>query len=230
MLAITSKRLDMGSRVLEFARQHPDTSPAFTAAVARLQERLARAKQLDVQQHDGRTTVHLATARKAELRRLIRRTHLHHLRSVAEVASVDEPDLVEKFSFPRHPRTYRGFLTAASGMAAEARSRKELLLKHGLAEEVLTGLEVALEQFEVAAEQGAAGRLAHVTAKAELDHVAEEVDQIVDVMSGLVRVRFATQPQVLAAWESASNVVAAPRPEEKPESGTAPAGDVRPAA
>jgi hypothetical protein len=226
----------MGSRVLKFAQQHPDTSPAFTSAVARLQERLNRAKELELQQRDGLTTVHLATARKRELRRTIRRTHLHHLRSVAEVASVDEPDLVQKFSFPQQPNTYRGFQTAASGMLAEAGSRKELLLKHGLAEEVLTGLELALDQFEVAADMGAAGRLAHVTAKAELDRLAEEIDQIVDVMKGLVQVRFATQPQVLAAWESASNVVAAPRPEEKPASGstppagTAPAGDVRPAA
>jgi hypothetical protein len=216
--------------VLEFARQHPDTSPAFTAAVARLQERLSRAKELGLQQHDGRTTVHVATERKAELRRLIRRTHLHHLRSVAEMASMDEPELAAKFTFPKRPRTYRGFLTTASGMLAEARSRKELLLKHGLAEEVLTGLEVALEQFDIAAEQGAAGRLAHVTAKAELDRLAEEMAQIVDVMSGLVRVRFVSQPEIVAAWESASNVVAAPQPEEKPESGTAPAADVRPAA
>ena len=101
---------------------------------------------------------------------------------------------------------------------------------------MLTGLEVALDQFEVAADMGAAGRLAHVTAKAELDLLAGQIDQVVDVMKGLVRVRSASQPQVLAAWESASNVVAAPRPEEKPETGatppagSAPAGDVRPAA
>jgi hypothetical protein len=226
----------MGARVLEFARQHKETSPAFTSAVARLQDRLNRVKELELQQRDGLTSVHLATRRKHDLRRIIRKTHLHHLRSVAEAASVDEPNLIQKFSFPQQPNTYRGFQTSASGMLAEARSRKELLLKHGLAEEVLTGLEVMLDQFEVAAEQATAGRLSHVTAKAELDRLAGEIDQIVDVMKGLVQVRFANQPEVLAAWESASNVVAAPKPEEKPESGStppagsAPAGDARPAA
>src|SRR4051812_39569468 len=143
MLAITSKRLDMGARVLEFARQHKDASPAFTSAVARLQDRLNRVKELELQQRDGLTSVHLATRRKHDLRRIIRKTHLHHLRSVAEVATVDESNLVQKFSFPERPNTYRGFQTVASGMLAEARSRKELLLKHGLADEVLTGLEVA---------------------------------------------------------------------------------------
>jgi hypothetical protein len=71
---------------------------------------------------------------------------------------------------------------------------------------------------------------------AELDRLAEEIDQIVEVMKGLIQVRFATQPEVLAAWESASNGVAAPKPEEQseagstPPAGTAPGGDVRPAA
>jgi hypothetical protein len=168
----------------------------------------------------------------------MKRTHLHHLTSVAEVALVDEPELVKKFVIPRDTTTYRGFQTAASGMAAEAQSRKDLLLKHGLAEEVLTGLEVALDQFETAVEQGAAGRVGHVGATAELETVAEEVGQVVKVMSGLIRVRFASQPALLAALESASNVVAAPKPEDKPETGGTPStggtpptgGEVRPAA
>ena len=222
----------MGARVMEFSRLHPDTSPALAAAVARLQERLDRAERLAHQYMDGRSAVHVATARKVELRRLIRRTHLHHLSSVAEVASVDEPELARKFVIPRGTYTYRGFQTAASGLAAEAENRKELLLKHGLAEEVLSGLQVALEQFETAVEQGAAGRLTHIGATSELDTVAEEVVQVVKVMNGLVRFKFANQAEVLAAWESASNVVAAPKPEDKPVTGPTPTppGDLRPAA
>jgi hypothetical protein len=233
MLAKSRRKLDMGSRVLEFAKQHPDSSPAFGAAVARLQERLTRADQLAHQQLDGLSAVHAATARKLELRRLMKRTHLRHLSTVAEVASVDEPELAQKFEFPRNTFTIRGFHTAASGMAAEAENRKDLLIKHGLAEEVLTGLQVALDQFETAVEQGAAGRLQHVGATAELDRVAEEVVQIVNVMSGLIHVRFGNQPELLAAWESASNVVAAPKTQEAnhPSGGTSPTGgEVKPAA
>ncbi len=50
MLAKTRRRLDMGLRVLEFARLHPDTSPALVAAVARLQDRLARAEEANPDQ------------------------------------------------------------------------------------------------------------------------------------------------------------------------------------
>ena len=228
----------MATRVLQFTRLHQDTSPAFVAAVARLQERLARAAQLARQFNDGRSAVHVATARKIELRRMITRTHLHHLASVAEMASVDEPELARKFVIPRDATTYRGFQAAASGLAAEALSRKELLLKHGLAEEVLTGLDVALDQFETALEQGAAGRLTHIGATSQLDTVADELVQIVKVMTGLIRARFASQPDLLVEWESASNVFAAPKPEDKPVTGSTPpaggtsgtGGQVKPAA
>jgi hypothetical protein len=205
--------------------------------VARLQELLDRAGRLAHQQLDGRSAVHVATARKVELRRLMKRTHLRHLTRVAAVASVEEPELERKFMIPRDTHTYRGFQTAASGMAAEAASRKELLVKHGLDEEVLTGLQVALDQFDTAVEQGAAGRLEHVGATAELNQVAEDVVQVVGVMTTIIHVRFVNQPEILAAWDSASNVVAAPKPEDKPVTGstlpsgaTPPTGEVKPAA
>jgi hypothetical protein len=64
-----------------------------------------------------------------------------------------------------------------------------------------------------------------------LDTVAEEVVQIVKVMTGLIRVRFASQPDLVVEWESASNVVAAPKPEDKPATGgTSGVGEVKPAA
>ncbi len=146
------------------------------------------------------------------------------------MASVEEPELVRKFVIPRNTTTYRGFQTAASGLAAEAENRKDLLLKHGLAEEVLAGLQVALDQFETAVEQGAAGRLTHIGATSQLDTLGQEVVQIVKVMTGLIHVRFAAQPDVLVEWESASSVIASPRPEEKPDTGSPPPGDLRPAA
>jgi hypothetical protein len=236
MRAKSRRKIEMGERVLEFSKQYSDLSPGFAAAVARLKQRLERAAQLEQQQLDGRTEVKVATGRKRELRKLIRKAHLDHLSSVAENASVEEPELLQKFAFPSDATTYHAFRAAASTIAAEAESRKELLMKHGLSEEVLSGLQVALDQFTTAAEQGSAGRLAHVAATAELVEIAEEIVQDGKVMNGVVRIHCANQPDVLAAWESAINVVATPKPEKSsPEvppasGGTPPAGGVRPAA
>jgi hypothetical protein len=66
-----------------------------------------------------------------------------------------------------------------------------------------------------------------------LDLVAEEVVQIVKVMTGLIRVRFASQPNILVEWDSARDVLSAPRPDDAtpPSGGTPPTGGtVRPAA
>ena len=84
-------------------------------------------------------------------------------------------------------------------------------------------------------EQGAAGRLAHVGASAELITVSDDIVQVVKVMNGMVQLRYANQPEVLAAWESASSVFAAPRPEKQvtdtPVSPAPPSGgEARPAA
>jgi len=228
----------MGRQVLEFNRLHPDTGPGFASAVARLQERLARADQLARQQYEGRSEVHAATARKRKLRQVMRSAHLDHLINVAQIASVEQPEVLEKFAFSPDITTYLAFQTAAASMAAEAESRKEFLTKHGLSEEVVTALRNNLDEFETAVEQGAAGRLAHVGASAELITVSDDIVQVVKVMNGMVQLRYVNQPEVLAAWEAASSVFATPRP-EKPVSGGSPTpvfpappggGEARPAA
>lgn len=236
MNAKSRRKVEMGRRALEFSRAHPDASPGYAAAVARLEDRLGRAEQLATQQREGLATVHAATKRKSELRRKLKRAQLSHLMRVGEAAASEAPDLAEKLVVTRAASTYLAFQTMAHSMAAEAQGRKELLVKHGLTDTVLDSLMQALAQFDEALTQGTEGRRAHVGASAELDTVADEIVHVVRLMDGLNRYRFENDPESLAAWESASNVVATPHPaEDKPESGT-PAtppqsgGEVRPAA
>jgi hypothetical protein len=62
---------------------------------------------------------------------------------------------------------------------------------------------------------------------------ADEVVQIVRVMDGLNRCRFINAPELLAAWESASNVLAAPKkgtPKPGPETALPASGEIRAAA
>ena len=80
--------------------------------------------------------------------------------------------------------------------------------------------------------RGAEGRRIHIAAAVELSVVSGEAVQIVRVMDSLNRVRFAGDPDLLAAWRSASNVIGPSRPAAKPEEPEAPtsAGAVKPAA
>lgn len=227
------RRLDMGASSLEFSEANPDPSPGAVIAVAALEDGLERAGEAVERQRSGVLQVRAATARKEELRRTVERTLLPHVARVAQRASREIPELAQTFVFNPGTRTYLAFRTAARGMAAEAETHKEMLVKYGLAETVFENLLQALDQFDAAVESGKQGRQMHVGASAEISAVADEVVEIVRVLDGLNRYRFRNDAKLLAAWDSASNVLATPKNgASKPGTeGTPPAGgEVRPAA
>jgi hypothetical protein len=133
----------------------------------------------------------------------------------------------------RQPTAYLSFRSLARTVAAEAEGRKEILVRHGLVDSVLVSLTESLAQFDQALAQGAEGRRIHIAATVELHVVSGEAVQIVRVLDGHNRVRFAGDPDLLAAWKSASNVVGPSRPAlAKPGEPEAPTseGAVKPAA
>jgi len=211
MKATTRRTIEMSNRVLNFSRAHPDPSPGYSAALARLETSLAQADALAARQRDGINAVRSATTQKRALRRKMRRTQLVHLARVAESAATELPDIAQKFRLIREAVPYLAFRTAARGMSAEAQNQKEILVKHGLLDSVLQSLSQSLDQFDQAVGQGTDGRRAHVGASAELDALGEELTQIVRLMDGLNRYRFADDADSLAGWESASNVIGPPR-------------------
>jgi hypothetical protein len=91
-------------------------------------------------------------------------------------------------------------------MLAEAQANKELLVKYGLAETVLAGMDRNVKQFDLAIDQSTEARRGHVGASAELDAIGEQILHLLSVMDGLNRDRFAESPEILAEWASASNV------------------------
>jgi hypothetical protein len=221
----------MGTRALNFSRARPDASAGYTEALSRLEQSLTRAEQLAIQQRDGFSKVRAATVQKRDLRRTMRRTHLLHLARVAEAAGKVSPELEQKFLLTPEATPYLAFRTAARGIVAEAQNQKELLVKHGLLEPVLESLSHALDDFDRAVEQGADGRRAHVGASAELDAVAEELVQVVRLMDGTNRFRFADDAESLAAWESSSNTFGPVRSTVAKPSPTPPqGGEIKPAA
>jgi len=238
MKAATRRTIEMATRVLNFSRAHPDPSPGYTAALARLEKTLAHAEVVAGRQRDGINAARSATARKRELRRRMRRTQLVHLARVAESAVSEVPEMAQKFVLIREAIPYLAFRTAARGMSAEAQNQKELLVRHGLLDSVLQSLAQSLDEFDKAVELGSNARRAHVGASAELDALAEELIQIVRLMDSSNRYRFSGQPESLAEWESARNTVG-PRgngaagqvgSKEVPPPTAPSAGEIKPAA
>ena len=196
-------------------------------ALTGLEEQIRTADALAAEQQDGIRAVRAATARKRELRRLMNDSHLLHVARVGQAAAKELPELAQTFGFSREPIPYAVFRTRAQTLVAAAEAHKELLTKYGLADTAFDGLKQALVDFDAALEQGMGGRLTHVGASAKLAVVAGDIVRAVKVMDGLNRFRFRDQPDLLAAWKSASKVVDFTR---TPEAEGTPEGEVPPTA
>ncbi len=240
MKAKTRRRIEAGRRALEFSLAHPDPSPGYATTLTSLQGLLARAEQLITLQRDRIGQVRGATVQKQNLRRRIRRAQMKHLAKVAQGAARENPELAQKFALRPENMPYLEFQAMARAMLAEAQANKELLVKYGLAETVLAGMDRNVKQFDLNIEQSTEARRGHVGASAELDAIGEQIVHLVNVMDGLNRDRFADTPEALAEWTSARNVFGPvhisssekPASEQKPVSQevTPPAGGESPKA
>ena len=218
MDAHSRRRVEMGTRVLEFSRAHPDSEPGTTDVVARLEQLIARANQAAAAQRDGIIQVRAARSRKEEVRRAML-VPIAHLAEVGRAAAREEHELGNTFRFKPGANTYLSFRTAARGMAAAAGTHREVLLRHGLSQSVLDEFVQTLDQFDAAIALGNEGRTAHVGATRELRGVAAEIARTVRVMDARNRQRFAQEGQLLGSWISASTVLGIPA-----RAGTEPEG------
>jgi hypothetical protein len=211
MKASVRRTIEMSKRVLNFSLAHPDPSAGYSAALERLKKAVDQAEVLAGRQEDGFKAHRAATGSKQSLRRKIRRILLLHVCRVGEAAAAEVPELAAKFRLTREAVPYLAFRTAARGILAEAQSRKELLVRYGLLDGTLENLAQALDHFDQALELGTDARRTHVGASAELDAVTDELTQVSRLMDGISRARFEHDPDALAQWQSASNVIGPPR-------------------
>ena len=229
MKATTRRKLEMGERALEFCRTNPEDTAGYAAAVSRLEALVTRANALGAQQRTGIIETRMATERKRELRRALRKGHIDHLKRVAQVAEEELPELWKKFVL-NGTGTYYAFRMAARKMIAEAEANKDVLVKHGLSQAVLDSLTRTLDQFESAMDLSTTGRKAHVGASTELDRLGGEIVRVVGVMDGLNRARFTSGTEPLAAWESMRSVATRHPAEEEEAVPPVPGEEVSPAA
>lgn len=199
------RKLDMAGRVRDFCRTHPDPNPGYTAAVARLEERLARANALAKQEVAGRLAVSGAIANKEELRQEIQHT-VSLLAALAESAVQEEPDLRAIIVRPTIALSHQAFLTRARVAGDAAMEHKEILTRYGMLDDFLIQLGSSLDRFEQVLNEKHVGRAAHVGARAELESVTAEIMLIVRQLDALNRYRFRRDAESLAGWRSARDV------------------------
>jgi hypothetical protein len=200
------RKLEMMVRVIGHCEANSDDNAGFVTLLNGLKQDRVRAEALAAQQRAGQLDARAATSHRMKLRN---RTHHHLLVPLARVASsaaAEEPEVDKVFKAPRLNSRNLVWRTAARGMLAQAQARKELFLRHGMTEGMLTELAAALDEFDGTTDRRNTGRDVHIAATAELNEVIREGMRKVDVFDGLNLYRFRDQPEKLAQWDSVKNV------------------------
>ena len=113
--------------------------------------------------------------------------------------------------------SHQTFVTAAHGILEKASALKDVLISRGMATTLLDDL----TEYEKTLEATRAGRRDHVGASSDLNAVASEIAEQVCVLDGLVSYRFGSNPELMAAWTSARNVLGPFKSKSEPDAGGA---------
>jgi len=221
MNAVLRRRLEMAARVRDFLRAHRTDGVGDGAAFARFDELVNRAQALAAQQRAGVVATRSATVQRDGLRRALQTKLLRYLVAVGAIAAKGNGELMAQFRLPHNGTSQQSFLTTARGMLEKATAQKDVLVSHGMSEQLLDDLASVIVEYEKTLEASRAGRRDHVGASADLEAVASEIAEQVRLLDGLVRYRFGDNPELMGAWASARNVLGPFKPKSEPEAGPA---------
>ena len=94
-----------------------------------------------------------------------------------------------------------------------------------------------MDELDASVEETVESKQRHILARSKLRTLSDEVMQLVGILDGINRYRFAREPQLLAAWDRAKHVVGGSQveaPASMPEVPATPpepvTGEVKPAA
>ena len=219
----------MGKSADEFSVAHPDTDAGYNIAAGRLTQLVEQGHGLIAVQREGQIDDHAGSARRQQLRRDMRSGPIAHLAEVGQLAAREQHELGKTFTFKPSSSTYLAFRAAAGTMAAAAQTHKDLLIKHGLSESVLSAFVQMLDEYDTAVSLHTTGRTAHVAATKNLDGIVTEITRVVRVMDARNRQRFQGDGQLLNSWISVSTVLGTPRAVPAPKDGATSSEDTTPA-
>ena len=219
MNALLRRRLEMAERVRDFLRAHKTDAVGEGLGLAKLEELIQRAELLGAQQRAGVAVTRAASEERANLRHELQSKLLLYLRAVGELAAEEDVQLVDQFRLPPSNASDQALIEAARGMLGKATEHKDALLNHGMSPALVDALADAVNDFAQTLESSREGRRGHVGASADLKVVTREIKTQIRVLNGLVRFRFGDQPELMAAWASARNVLGPFKTKNEPQGG-----------
>lgn len=219
--------LEMFRQVRGFLFSHLSLDPGFPAMMARIDDRLARARAIEGRESAGRSAARGARAHRRDLRRVLHFQLVRFLVAVGAVAAKDRTELTGRFRLPPTNATNSVFLSRVRELLALAETQRELLVQVGMKDDLLEKLARMVAEFEATLESVRAARLDHIGARVDLEDLTRELIDEVKVVDGMVRYGFGDNPEVMAEWKAAKSVlrskVTPPEPGNPNPGGIAPA-------
>jgi hypothetical protein len=197
----------MAERVREFLRTHLTDGVGQGIGLDKLEALLARAKVLADQQRVGVQAARAAVRHRTEVRRALQGKVLRYLRVVERMGAKVKGELANQFPLPPQNASQEALLSAARVTLAKATAEKDVLVSLGMSADVLDELAAAVSEFEQTLEATRVGRREHVGASADLEAVASEIAEQIQLLDGVVQYRLGDNAELMAAWHSARNVL-----------------------
>jgi hypothetical protein len=220
------RKLDGAESAAAFVRANPLSDPGHQALATQLEERVAHAEVLIAEQSAGRSSNRAVRASRREAKKALNAGLLRHVISVAALAAAERPDLFGGVRLPKG-KSYRAYAAQVQGILATVTAQRDALVAHGLGETALADLEKAVAELERLTDAVFETQREHVHATADLTETVAKISALIGVMDGIYRYRFAKDPERLATWASARNVVTITR---RKDAGAGPVGGLDQAA
>jgi hypothetical protein len=195
-------KMEMASRVLAYAREHPSDAAGYQAAVGKLVERLEASSVMAQRQTTSRLLTRGAIAERQAVRRDLT-ADLQLLTSVARTAGIESVGTPVVIRYPGPKANNIQFADGTRAAIQLGREQEELLLRHGLPVDHLDQLTSGLEQFVGLLGRRDEVKVARIDAGSQLKQLGRDLVRAADEIGAFNRHRYRKDPAALVAWRHA---------------------------
>lgn len=198
---------------MDNAADFPALSPG---AVAKAEQAtiISDMHALSGSQESGRTTAAQMFANQNELFDELKAA-MKQINLAANAAKDEIPGSETKFRMPRNQNNH-SLLAAARAFKTDATPHSAVFTGYGLAATFLTDLQALIDGVEDASDAADSGIGQRAAATGGLDNKAKLGMDVSRKLNSIVRIKYADNPQKLAAWTVASHLERAPKSQTPP--------------
>ena len=206
MKAEMRSTMETAGKVQVFTKAHPVADAGLSPVFSQLDSSVERANALIGQQAKGKERSKAANRTRRTVRNRLWDGLLRLFADSFVIASAELPAL-RGIRVPRTRSSDPAFINGAGAVIEAARDHQEVLAKYGLTPGLVDEATALLEQYQAISNEAKEAYQARVGASKALADVRVDIMAAINRIDRLNRHRFADQPEALARWETARNVV-----------------------